>query len=114
MASAEIYTSPMDRIRSMEPPVEAPPPVDWFDEVLWSNIAAGVAVALYLFVLWLGWRGYWQPRPRTLKLLRWAAFAALALPIAARYHYSQEAILYLSAAMLMVAGLMKLKQKLGI
>ncbi|MDX2073641.1 MAG: hypothetical protein SFX19_04665 [Alphaproteobacteria bacterium] len=84
------------------------------DLIFWANVLACVALVVYAFFMFLQARGYYVPSPRIKKIIRWFCLFMLLMPVAARYQYSQSTILYLSAAMLMIGLLLKLKQKMGL
>lgn len=84
------------------------------DLIFWGDVLGGAGLLIYLFFLWLRMRGMYTPSPRMANFIRLTCLCLLLAPVAARYQYSQAAILYLSAVMCIVGLLVKLKQKTGI
>lgn len=85
-----------------------------FNYVFWSNIVGACALVFYLYFLWLVHRGLIKVSPRFSRIVRYTCLFLLMLPIAARYHYSREAILYLSCAIFAVAFLVRMRNKMGL
>ena len=84
------------------------------DPMFWGYAMAGTSLIIYAFVLWLQARGIWIASPRWKKIIRFFCLCLLLTPFAMRYHYSEAMILYLSALMIILGLLIKLKQKMGI
>lgn len=85
--------------------------VNW---ILVTNLLAGGAFVFYMIVLWLEARGRLKPTPGLRKLVRYGCLFCVLTPLAARYQYSETVILYFSAGIFVVAGLIMLKQKMGL
>jgi len=84
------------------------------DYILIANLLAAGAFFFYLFIAWLQFRGHAKIPPKWMKVIRYLCLFLLLTPIAARYQFSHAGILYGAAAICIVGGLIKLKQKMGI
>lgn len=86
-------------------------PTDW---VMWANITAILAVIAYSYIKILQVRGWVKLSPRWAKIIRFTFVCLLLTPLAARYQFSRESILYFSSAIFMIGALIKLKSRMGL
>lgn len=84
------------------------------DMLLLGYGIALAGVALYLLVWCLKIIGKYHPSPTFMTILRYVCFVMLLAPVVVKYQFSEQAILYLALAILMVAGFIWIKQKLGV
>jgi hypothetical protein len=88
--------------------------IEPIDYVFWANIVGASAFVFYIYFMWMQFRGLIRLSPLMLKFIRYTCLFLVLMPVAARYHYSKEAIFYLSCAIFLIGFLVRLKNKSGV